>query len=812
MKVQVHFIARALLVCTPEKPLRIIAVDREGVLTVMPRSPSVDADCPHSVGSPGRVEETVMVATSRGEARRKGELDDSDISGDERNSRASSESGDDKQTDWWATDRGPVLWPAARTVNGKTEYKDVRVYGDTTLREADARGGCTRVPFDPRDLAASDFKGDYCLLPDKEVQEFYRPKTVKREVLFWPAVRTVGGKEEYTHVRVQDDEHSCGDCARVKKCSCFGMPSERASPWADDYILCECIRQPLQCDDCTREPLVDSTQVPFDKRDLIATDGGEDYRLLPDHEVLSLYFHDETTTKENDDGDHQWMSAEKGAAIKVKGEGRAAHISDVIGVDIGQLEIGKEAWGMMQEDKDANTGRSGQYYGRKEGEGEDGHATKYVQDAVKLLKVTAKECGVVKTANDPSTAAVFMTVGMHQDGYWTCERMCTQLWAIIAHAELTSAPHRQGVFIFDNSTGHGAYDDDALLAHKINMSPGGEKIAFAKFEDDHGKTVYSTFQVGDTLRTDKKIVLPKTAEQKKDKRRKFGTALPKKDFPVGTVVQRGSQLLGLNKGAEQLLKKMGLWQLEGERKGLVLCCKQCKAENSASRQAITAFNRGGGGRARVLEQAAQHEQQDPSTAGQAAGGTGGRRQRCCAVRVFSELKAFKEVLNKVEQIFKDAGHVCIFLPKYHPELNAIERHWGYIKHLLRLHCEYKLSHMLKILPGTMSGVPLEFIRAWSRVKWLYVAAYDEGLVDYLETRDLTEWGKHREATKRGDAVVEARGAVKTAKEKAAAEAKALAAAQKCRTFSTRRTKRAFKKWKGEKEKERQEKEAENDVS
>lgn len=47
----------------------------------------------------------------------------------------------------------------------------------------------------------------------------------------------------------------------------------------------------------------------------------------------------------------------------------------------------------------------------------------------------------------------------------------------------------------------------------------------------------------------------------------------------------------------------------------------------------------------------------------AQGGTGGnrvgKRRRCCALRVFSELKAFKEELNELEKIFKKAGH-CAF--------------------------------------------------------------------------------------------------------------------------------------------------------
>ncbi|CAM9150888.1 unnamed protein product [Pylaiella littoralis] len=332
--------------------------------------------------------------------------------------------------------------------------------------------------------------------------------------------------------------------------------------------------------------------------------------------------------------------------MKVK-EGRAAHISDVIGVDLGQLQTSEEK--------------------------------------------AAADCEVLKTANDPRTAAVIMTVGKQHDGYWTSDRMCAQLPAAIAMFELSNGPHRQGVFIFDNSTGHNAYDDDALLAHKISLAPGGEKAAL------------------------RKIFLPKTEAQKKMKGRKFGTGLDKKKYPVGTRVTSGSPLLGLNKGGEQMLKEMGLWRLDGERaKGLVKCCNKCKADNAASRQAIAAFNKGGEQRERVLEQARREQQSSPAEGPAAEGRAAARRQRCCMERVFSDLGAFKAQLNKVQQIFKDAGHVCIFLPKYHPELNAIERYWGYVKHVLRLHCEYSLTHMLKILPRALSGVPLEHIRAWSR--------------------------------------------------------------------------------------------------
>ena len=100
--------------------------------------------------------------------------------------------------------------------------------------------------------------------------------------------------------------------------------------------------------------------------------------------------------------------------------------------------------------------------------------------------------------------------------------------------------------------------------------------------------------------------------------------------------------------------------------------------------------------------------------------------------------------------------------------------------------------MLEILPDTMRNVPVEFTRAWSRVTWLYIAAYDDGLVEYLKSRDLTQWTKHREATAMGDQVVEARGGGKTAEEKKAAEDKALADAQECRTSSTSRARECSK--------------------
>ena len=40
---------------------------------------------------------------------------------------------------------------------------------------------------------------------------------------------------------------------------------------------------------------------------------------------------------------------------------------------------------------------------------------------------------------------------------------------------------------------------------------------------------------------------------------------------------------------------------------------------------------------------------------------------------------FRELQNTIQELIVSRGHHCIFLPKYHPELNFIERYWSRVK-------------------------------------------------------------------------------------------------------------------------------------
>lgn len=230
-----------------------------------------------------------------------------------------------------------------------------------------------------------------------------------------------------------------------------------------------------------------------------------------------------------------------------------------------------------------------------------------------------------------------MQVGQNLDGYWTCQRMCQQILALIAIHELTSEPFRPMLMIFDNSTGHAAYDGGALLASRIALKPGGGQAILDNFSDDNGNPVRTTFGVGDELRFKTHVYAAKTPEQleaervevekpeaDKDpnyKKPKHGSSLG--TFSAGTVVQATGPtagLIGQAKGGRQLLMEMGLWDVPGEESVRVLECKVCKNERAAAKEAITAFNRGGEGRQQALEAAAREDEDGGGDDNSAGGG------------------------------------------------------------------------------------------------------------------------------------------------------------------------------------------------
>jgi transposase len=55
-------------------------------------------------------------------------------------------------------------------------------------------------------------------------------------------------------------------------------------------------------------------------------------------------------------------------------------------------------------------------------------------------------------------------------------------------------------------------------------------------------------------------------------------------------------------------------------------------------------------------------------------------------------------------VIEAAGHLCIFLPKFHCELNFIEFFWDAIKKYLQEHCDYTFETLKENLPKALASV------------------------------------------------------------------------------------------------------------
>jgi hypothetical protein len=100
---------------------------------------------------------------------------------------------------------------------------------------------------------------------------------------------------------------------------------------------------------------------------------------------------------------------------------------------------------------------------------------------------------------------------------------------------------------------------------------------------------------------------------------------------------------------------------------------------------------------------------------------------CCAKQILELQPDFKEQRSLVQEVIEEAGHLCIFLPKFHCELNFIEYFWGAVKRYLRENCDYTFTTLQENLPKALASVSVELIRKWEHRMWRWVDAYDGGM-------------------------------------------------------------------------------------
>jgi transposase len=188
----------------------------------------------------------------------------------------------------------------------------------------------------------------------------------------------------------------------------------------------------------------------------------------------------------------------------------------------------------------------------------------------------------------------------------------------------------------DNSQGHSAYAEDALLTSHMNINPGGKQ---ARMHD------------GWYLQNGEKVIQPM-------------------NFPPNHPEHPNEP-----KGVKAVLTERGLYQR---------LCGKCK--NKCESDAIS----------------------------------------CCNSRILELQPDFKEQKSLVQEVIEAAGHLCIFLPKFHCELNFIEFFWGVVKKYLRDNCDYTFATLKENMPKAQESVRLSTIRLLEHRMYRWMEAYRSG--------------------------------------------------------------------------------------
>ena len=142
------------------------------------------------------------------------------------------------------------------------------------------------------------------------------------------------------------------------------------------------------------------------------------------------------------------------------------------------------------------------------------------------------------------------------------------------------------------------------------------------------------------------------------------------------------ELAGKPKGIKHVLKERGLWS----ERGLVLECP-------------TTHNRPG------------------------CAPEGG----CCARRVLGAERDFQDQKGRLQEEVEALGHRVLCYPKFHCELDFIERYWCRAKWFTRENCGFNFEVLKAIVPEALASVKSASIRGFYRLALRAIDAYSAGV-------------------------------------------------------------------------------------
>ena len=89
----------------------------------------------------------------------------------------------------------------------------------------------------------------------------------------------------------------------------------------------------------------------------------------------------------------------------------------------------------------------------------------------------------------------------------------------------------------------------------------------------------------------------------------------------------------------------------------------------------------------------------------------------------NEFEDFSTQITLLEELVHTKGHICLYLPKYHCEMNPMERNWCYAKKVARQYVNGSMVRLREVVPISLDAVSIEMMNKFCRTCRDYEMAY-----------------------------------------------------------------------------------------
>ncbi|KIL70111.1 hypothetical protein M378DRAFT_96383, partial [Amanita muscaria Koide BX008] len=119
---------------------------------------------------------------------------------------------------------------------------------------------------------------------------------------------------------------------------------------------------------------------------------------------------------------------------------------------------------------------------------------------------------------------------------------------------------------------------------------------------------------------------------------------------------------------------------------------------------------------------------------------------CCMARLLSQQDDFKHQESILEVLIRKSGHECIFLPKFHCELNPIEMYWGWVKYRYRETPKNGFADAKLQAIKYLDACPDDVIRRFINRSFRFMSAYRKGLTGKAAAWAVRKQRQHRQVS------------------------------------------------------------------